>query len=883
MSNLYLMKPYWSLLLLVSLIGNVDAQLPERETEAIAQALYALNLTPLDLSYTKGSLQDSYRLPLIHRLLHDPLSMPGQAEQILSPLRQKPALPSMLLKRLIQELPQGEKPAGQGAIATPSSQLRFPEGFPTKARAPVSEWVEAFARAYAMRQPMYLRCTAQERRQLRDSALWMAAEQPELGLRADPEVQKNPAVFWNLINKVEWGSLWQSAILEWETIEKLAPAIKTTLGSWKGSYRVSVANFTILIAGAGNDSHTQRADIILDIGGDDLYTGEAAQARIIVDMAGHDRYRAKSVALGCGVLRVGLLWDMQGDDLYEGEALTQGFGAFGIGVLFDEAGHDIYRADLYAQGASRTWGVGLLADFSGNDLYRAGGRFVHAPLLEQERATFSFAQGFSIGYRPDRSGGIGLLWDGAGDDSYSAGTYSQGASYWFSFGTLIDESGNDQYASFYYSQASAMHLTAALLMDKAGHDSYICQQGAMHAIGHDWGVAMLWDHAGNDVYAGGDSRPAVGTANGVGIFIDSAGNDRYFGPPAVANPARETGSVGVFVDLGGSDQYAQGFKDGYLQVKGQWASAMDLPADASAAPSETSHPEIPKPVVGSLPLPGDSELERLYKDACLWEVGSARETVRRARHTLIGIGKPAAQWMVEKKLAELTSTLVERAFVEVLQETESGDLVLVPLQSEDPKKREPALRLATLLRVKGASSSVLKMLQTDSAMRSRAIVAAGALQVKEAVPVLAAMADDAAPMTQLSIALALGKIGEPSKAVEWLSGQLSHPELPIREACANALTLLGEPGVFALREAAESTEVSLARLAIQTLGRAKQTAGLEWLSVKATHEDWGMRLTVLQAIRALNTEEASQCFETLIQQEKDWRVLRVLQVGGEQK
>ncbi|MCW5935446.1 MAG: HEAT repeat domain-containing protein, partial [Fimbriimonadia bacterium] len=329
--------------------------------------------------------------------------------------------------------------------------------------------------------------------------------------------------------------------------------------------------------------------------------------------------------------------------------------------------------------------------------------------------------------------------------------------------------------------------------------------------------------------------------------------------------------------------YAQGFKDGDLLIKGQWASAMDLPADSSAAPSETTLPDIPKPAVGSLSMPNDSEMERLYKDACLWEVGSARETVRRARHTLIGIGKPASQWMVDKKLAEMTSTLVERAFVEVLQETESGELVLVFLQSEDPKKREPALRLATLLRLKGASSSVLKMLQTDSAMRSRAIVAAGALQMKEAVPVLVAMADDAAPMTQLSIALALGKIGEPSKAVEWLSGQLSHPELPIREACANALTLLDEPGVFALREVAESTEVSLARLAIQTLGRAKQTAGLEWLVEKARHDDWGMRLTVLQAIRALDSEESSLRLELLIQQEKDWRVLRALQRGGEQK
>ena len=83
-----------------------------------------------------------------------------------------------------------------------------------------------------------------------------------------------------------------------------------------------------------------------------------------------------------------------------------------------------------------------------------------------------------------------------------------------------------------------MHMCAAYLFDLAGDDIYATSFGASHAIGHDYGTAVMFDRAGSDIYVARDSRPGVGNANGLGLFIDASGEDRYQGPPSAGNAAR---------------------------------------------------------------------------------------------------------------------------------------------------------------------------------------------------------------------------------------------------------------------------------------------------------------------------------------------------------
>jgi len=869
-----MMKPAYAFIGSLCCLSLGAMDLPERERDAVRDALYAVNLTPADLSYPKGSLTDPYRLQVVHHLLHDPLAIPSEVERLCGPLRARDFKPSDRLRLMLTQLPDGREISLSDLQSARLS--RSPTGIknlPKEAHEPILRLAGAYWTAYQEREKAFAKLSRQERRLLIENLPWLAAEEPDLGFPITPELEKNPDLIWQMLEKVQWRALWRAELFRLKEVETAFEALAHSAKGWRGKVRIELPHGEqFIIAGDGHDVHTDEAVLIIDLGGDDLYSGKAAQAAIIVDGAGSDTYRADKIALGAGLLTVGVLWDRSGQDHYEASALTQGFGAFGAGILLDEEGNDTYRAQLFAQGSSRTWGVGLLADRSGNDIYQAGGRFIHKPLLEKEGATFSFAQGFSIGYRPNRSGGIGLLWDGAGDDTYTAGTYSQGASYWFSFGCLLDESGNDKYVAFYYSQASAMHLTVAALIDKAGYDVYTCHMGAIHAIGHDWGVALLWDAAGNDVYAG-DSSPGVGVANGIGIFIDSGGNDRYMGTPGNANPARDTGSIGLFVDLGGQDQYGRGLEDEGTRLNNRWGVAMDRgsPAQNDGNAAEVN---VPRHAVGSLPMPTEEEMEKLYTNACLWEVGTARETVRKARHQLIGIGMPAAKWMVDKKLA-LMDNLATRAFEEVLRETNQGVLLVEPLQSNDSRQVENALRLVTSLRVEAAGVEGLRLLKEAPRWQRLCIAAAGAIKLKEAVPVLLQIAGRADPFTQLAVALALGKIGDPA-ALQWLVSNLSSPDLPTREACADALVLMGEQAVPTLLTLGRDSNATVARLAMRSLGELKTIGAIPLLQERARDLDWGIRLSALQALKKMDTPEALKIYEDTLARETDQRVKTAL-------
>ena len=168
--------------------------------------------------------------------------------------------------------------------------------------------------------------------------------------------------------------------------------------SFQGSflYARQTPDGPVLIGGAGPNTYGEPARLVIDLGGDDLYS---ASIDWVIDLAGNDMYlSSKDGALGAGLFSAGMILDASGNDVYAGGRVAQGAGLFGVGVLWDVSGDDIYSAQELAQGAAM-FGAGLLVDLAGHD------RFAGA----------KFNQGFG-GPR-----GLGGLLDVAGRDLYVAG------------------------------------------------------------------------------------------------------------------------------------------------------------------------------------------------------------------------------------------------------------------------------------------------------------------------------------------------------------------------------------------------------------------------------------------------------------------------------
>ena len=421
------------------------------------------------------------------------------------------------------------------------------------------------------------------------------------------------------------------------------------------------------------------ASILVDLEGDDLYDarghayalgGAVLGCASLVDLAGNDTYLGDTGSLGAGYFGIGCLYDGGGRDRFEGACLTQGAGAFGLGVLVSQSSpqvpprrevepdlafeqgilpvartgslpirhdeNDTYIADLDAQGFGSTFGVGLLYDDSGNDIYRAGGRYLHAPLLPNDFQSLS--QGFSIGFRPRAAGGVGLLIDEEGNDFYDAEVYAQGASYWYSLGLLFDGAGNDRYLATQYAQGAGVHLSIGSLWDRGGDDHYVSKNGVVQGTAHDLAVGFLRDESGDDFYAVSGGQ-GVSLTNSFSLFLDEMGDDLYAtfeASQGVAYYRRGFSGAAVFLDLEGNDHYPP---DVDAANASEWASsnfAIGIDLDRDVILPTEDVPEIVLTAEDSL-----RAVDELFETASLWEVGSAREKVRRARLALIDRGMPA--------------------------------------------------------------------------------------------------------------------------------------------------------------------------------------------------------------------------------------------------
>jgi hypothetical protein len=300
------------------------------------------------------------------------------------------------------------------------------------------------------------------------------------------------------------------------------------------------ADAALIVDPGGNDRY-ERAPVsggavavIVDLGGDDHYAGSDVAVRgfsALVDLAGDDRYAMSGPGLGAAIAGAALLFDAAGDDHYAAGTFGQGAAAFGIGVLIDLQGEDRYRLRAGGQGYGLAGGVGLLWDRDGNDRYRVAG--FEDPYRRE--GGLSFAQGAASGYReeggpaasPYLGGGIGILRDERGDDAYEAEMFAQGLGYFHGVGLLWDGGGNDHYRAVRYAQGNGVHRAAGTLRDDAGDDRYELAFGVGQGMGLDLAVGALLDAAGNDVYEAGVLAQASATANGIGLLADGGGDDLW--------------------------------------------------------------------------------------------------------------------------------------------------------------------------------------------------------------------------------------------------------------------------------------------------------------------------------------------------------------------
>ncbi|NQT33830.1 HEAT repeat domain-containing protein [bacterium] len=595
----------------------------------------------------------------------------------------------------------------------------------------------------------------------------------------------------------------------------------------------------MVIGGRGNNVYDADFSAIIDLGGDDVYRGQCGGALgvldkpyslvidldgddyydsdgqpvshgagffgvgVLIDKGGNDTYRSGNYSQGAGLFGIGILFDQDGDDDYRGGFFQQGAGNCGIGLLIDKGeGDDRYLSTTWAQGFASTYGYGLLYDQGGDDIYRTGGEYYHAPLLPHDYQSFS--HGFGMGMRPRAGGGIGVLYDdGDGNDFYNAEVMSLGSSYWYSIGILVDGGGNDHYSLAHYGLGSGIHLSVGAFYDRSGDDQYRSRMGVVGGTPHDLSVGMFVEGDGDDYYIVSDGWGGSLT-NSFGLFIDRLGNDTYAtrgGGYSFGNPrwARGFAGAAIFLDLEGDDVYPEGTPaaDSSIWIRGGWGVGIDLPRDVVDKDKEEPIGEIELTAEDSA-----KSVEELFEEASKWEVGSARESVKRARESLLTKKHEAIGYAVSEKL-DTKSSLVRRLLETVIKSDPdtSGPLLLEKFSTtEDETVLKNAIWLLGAIKWEAAVEPMLDMVdrKEKARVRNSLISALGQIGDERASEKISRYIDDKKERRRLTVIGALGAISD-STTIPVLIRGLDDVMFTVRSAAIGALMKFGTPAVFDLR------------------------------------------------------------------------------------
>ncbi|HXH62368.1 MAG TPA: HEAT repeat domain-containing protein, partial [Fimbriimonadaceae bacterium] len=557
---------------------------------------------------------------------------------------------------------------------------------------------------------------------------------------------------------------------------------------------------------------------------------------------------------GAGIGGVGVLSkEGDGDDTYRAETLCEGFGSFGIGLLRDSGGTDDYEAMLYAQGSARSQGAGWLIDGAGRDMYRCGG-LVDAG-AKFPTAHLSCAQAYADGWS-GLGGGCGLLTDLGGDDVYVCEVRGQGCALDGGVASLYDKSGNDDYSGYDEGQAFASQSSFSTLFDLDGDDTYTMKVGSCHALGTGYGVALLLDRAGDDVYMARESAPGSGVEHGLGLFVDAEGTDRYYGPPGKGVVAGGSGSLGVFVDLNGDDVYTAGLADGQSKSTPTWGVALD---QASTVP--TREVGRPQPVPGSDQMPDDDTMAAVFSAATQPDASAA---VQDALDRLVRIGAPGLEWMLKNRLDGADSYGVQ-AFATVVGALgpEGSRQIGAKTFSATDAELAALIEIAVSASVKDFGA-VLPGLMKKPALRAAAIAAAGDLNARAAVPeLLAACRDKDAEVVRSAVA-SLTKIADPQSATT-AQAMLLNEDFMVRKEAVALMAQFPSQALTAGTSLAGSTDEGRARTGIDVLGRVGTAEALDKIAQMLLDPRPGVRMEALMQLDGRCPEKYRLDFLSLLQ------------------
>lgn len=825
-----------------------ESSLSKTEREKIKQALQIQGITETELGFEKKWALDSiYRLKIVTQLLDNPLQTPPYLDKS---VKMVDSLKDNLVKNLIflsnqldikitnQDIKHIEQKITQQLNASKETHLLV--------RTMLASY--QVADDYLQQAIKNLTETEVNKLLMMSPVLWSDEQDTLSGLKGalhrefGKEIDTSIKV--EMDTMLEWFTLLDRKAL---TMSGLAIAIgvdevlnilkdtslvylsketewgKIVIGSEEDN--VYEGGYALIIDLGGNDTYkggmaggigilSHPFSVVIDLDGNDLYDAQTKLfsfgaglfgCGILIDMKGNDTYKSFHNSLGAGLLGTGILFDSEGDDIYTSGCFSQGAGNLGIGILTDLQGNDTYRAYENCQAFSSTWGYGLLGDFEGNDVYYSGGEYLHKPLLPFDYRALS--QGFSIGFRPTASGGIALLYDKSGQDYYNGGVFAQGTSYWYSLGMLYDGEGNDFYNATQYAQGAGIHLAIGILVDQAGDDHYFSRFGPAQGEGHDFSVGILIDKKGNDSYltSGGQG---IGLTNSFGLLIDNEGDDVYatkeknFGQ-GMANWSRGFGGIGVFIDLQGNDKYP---RESPAENTTNWTQSVygvGIDIEGKARDIEAEIQEEPDTIKLKT-----ASIEDVFKEAALWEVGSAKKRVKAGRAELSKRSMQAIDYIFDKKIAtkdglelraieELAKSLPDTTNTDSLNKTKMKQMLYQTLYHQNRWARGNAAYLLGKIKAIDAIDSLGKA-HKEKRIRARAMIGAFEdIGDSSVVPIIIPYLKDREEPTRIASARALAKLKD-ARAITALYQALSDKFFTVRIAVETALVAIGEPSLDCL-------------------------------------------------------------------------------------
>ncbi|MFH1228092.1 MAG: HEAT repeat domain-containing protein [Planctomycetota bacterium] len=587
--------------------SNMESILGPVELSYLQDALRCIKMTPQDLLYKKNTSPDlPYRLKAIDRMMANPIEVPfytdNLARELSCPFYQHHQLWFHIL-HLAKEVDITEEWLRSQWEERSSNEEIYSRMAGSGAKAfqdvkniPVDIKDSVFALLYSM--------SESSDKFKKSFANLLDEGKKNLSEHGDSfEVYQG----YDTISRTE---IVNASLLMAETIDAVLPQLK----SIKPTDGVSPKEFglddskvkgnilfyantevgEVVVGGSGPNEYNHDFALIIDLGGDDLYTCRAGgtdgrtqpPVAVCIDLGGNNQFIARMKTEP--VKHEGEDKLEPGNDRID---FCQGGALAGIGILVvDGDGVNTFTAGNWSQGAAHL-GVGILlrtgqsVPFSGtnrgtgNDTYKG---------LDCVQGAASF--------------GIGAIIDDSGDDKYSATAYSQGFGGPAGIGLVLDRTGNDSYYAggryegypmrprgsfiamsqgFGYGLRPSCSGGIGILLDNSGDDLYHLNNQFGMGGSYWYGFGMLVDDAGNDTYKTGTNSPKLseeelrkatenkeylggdydGYTMGAAIhlaaacLIDRSGDDKYCGHK-IAPAVGWDFSPAWLIDGGGTDLFS---------------------------------------------------------------------------------------------------------------------------------------------------------------------------------------------------------------------------------------------------------------------------------------------------------------------------------------